>query len=65
MPAAPGFHFRMDDSSDVAAERREWQERLRLAKPALERIVKHGTAAGHVEKARKLLAAMELPVGSR
>jgi hypothetical protein len=65
MPAAPGFHFRLDDSSDVAAERREWQERLRLAKPVLERIVKHGTAAGYVEKARKLLAAMGLPVGSR
>jgi hypothetical protein len=65
MPAAPGFHFRMDDSSDVAAERREWQERLRLAKPVLERIVKHGTAAGNVEKARQLLAAMGLPVGSR
>ena len=59
MPSAPGFHFRLDDSSDVAAERREWQERLRLAKPVLDRIVKHGTSSGYVEKAKKLLAAIE------
>lgn len=58
MPAAPGFHFRLDDSSDVAAERREWQERLRLAKPVLDRIVKHGTSSRYVEKARNLLNAI-------
>jgi hypothetical protein len=59
MPAAPGFHFRLDDSSDVAAERREWQERLRLATPVLDRIVKHGTGSGYVQKAKELLAAIE------
>jgi hypothetical protein len=58
-PAAPGFHFRFDDSSDVAAERREWQESLCRAKPALERIAAHGTAPAQVEKAKKLLAAVE------
>jgi outer membrane protein assembly factor BamB len=57
-PASPGFHFRLDDSSDVAAERKAWRESLRRCKPELERIAKHGTRPAQVAKARNLLAAM-------
>jgi hypothetical protein len=59
MPAALGFHFRFDDSSDVAAERQAWQESLRRAKPVLERIARHGTNAAWAGKARQILAALE------
>jgi hypothetical protein len=58
-PAAPGFHFRLDDSSDVATERKVWQESLRRCKPELERIANYATRPAAVEKAKKLLAAIE------
>lgn len=57
-PAAPGFHFRLDDSSDVAAERKAWLDSLRRCKPELERIAKYGTHKTQVEKAKKLLAVL-------
>lgn len=58
-PVAPGFYFRLDDSSDVAAERRAWQEMLRCSRPELERIATCASRPAHVAKAKKLLAALE------
>lgn len=58
-PGPPGFHFRFDDSSDVAVERRIWQESLRRAKPELERIARYGTRPAYIRKAKALLAAMK------
>jgi outer membrane protein assembly factor BamB len=58
-PAPPGFHFRLDDSSDVATERKAWQESLRRCKPELDRIANYATRPAAVEKAKKLLAAIE------
>jgi hypothetical protein len=58
-PAAKGFYFRLDDSSDVAAERKAWQAALRASKPELERISAHCTRPAQAKRARELLAAME------
>jgi hypothetical protein len=58
-PASQGFYFRFDDSGDVAAERKAWQESLRESRPELERIAKHGTRPKQVERAKQLLAAIE------
>jgi hypothetical protein len=58
-PAAMGFYFRFDDSTDVRAERERWQSMLRTSRPELERIAKHATRKAHRERAGKLLAAVE------
>jgi hypothetical protein len=57
-PVAPGFHFRLDDSTDVAAERQAWLEMLRASRPDLERIGGFATKPAHVVKAKQLLAVL-------
>jgi hypothetical protein len=58
-PAAQGFYFRLDDSSDVKAEHERWQGLLQASKPELERIARYGKRLAQVERAKKLLAEME------
>jgi hypothetical protein len=58
-PAGPGFYFRLDDSSDVAAERKAWLDMLRASRPELERIAAYARRPAHLAKAKKLLAALE------
>jgi hypothetical protein len=57
-PVAPGFYFRLDDSSSVADERKAWLEMLRTSRPELERIASHATKPAHQAKAKKLLAVL-------
>ena len=61
-PVAPGFYFRLDDSSDVAAERKAWLQMLRDSRPELERIANRAHRPAHVAKARKLLEVLEAGV---
>ena len=58
-PAAMGFYFRLDDSTDVVEERKAWQGMLRDSRAELERIAKYATRPNHVARARQLLAAIE------
>jgi len=58
-PAAPGIHFRVDDSSDVVAERKAWQESVRASRPILERIAKYATRPAYASKAKALLSAID------
>lgn len=55
-PVAPGFYFRLDDSSDVPAEQKAWREMLRASRPDLERIAAYAPKPAHVAKAKRLLA---------
>jgi outer membrane protein assembly factor BamB len=58
-PAAQGFYFRFEDSSDVKAERERWQNLLKASRPELERILKYSKHNPYKERAAKLLAAIE------
>jgi len=62
-PAAPGFYFRLDDSSDVAAERKAWLDTLRASRGDLERIARWAHLPAHVAKAKKLLEALQAASG--
>jgi hypothetical protein len=57
-PVAPGFYFRLDDSADVAAEKKAWLEMLRTSRPELERIATFSTKPAYVAKAKQLLAVI-------
>ncbi len=57
-PVAPGFYFRLDDSTRVADERQAWLEMLRASRPELERISTYATKPAHIAKAKTILAVL-------